>query len=52
VLKANVGRNPAASLVLGFIVSLVVAIAAPATRFMPRFIVLAGIFVGEFVLPS
>ncbi|KUM26909.1 hypothetical protein AU467_19480 [Mesorhizobium loti] len=50
VLKANVGHNQAAPLVLGFIVSLVVAIAAPATRFMPRFIVLAGIFVGEFVL--
>src|SRR5437879_5681801 len=50
VSKANVGRNPAAPLVLGFIVSLVVAIAAPATRFMSRCIVLAGIFVGECVL--
>ncbi|WP_202292724.1 hypothetical protein [Mesorhizobium sp. 131-2-1] len=50
VLKANVGHNPASPLVLGFIVSLVVAIAAPATRFMPRLIVLSGIFAGEYVL--
>ncbi|MDX8482659.1 hypothetical protein RFN28_30000 [Mesorhizobium sp. VK24D] len=49
-LKLNVGHNPASPLVLGFIVSLVVAIAAPATRFMPRFIVLSGIFAGEYLL--
>ncbi|RJT36346.1 hypothetical protein D3227_19780 [Mesorhizobium waimense] len=50
VFKVNVGHNPAAPFVLGFIVSLVVAIATPPTRFMPRFDVLSGIFVGDFVL--
>jgi len=50
VLKPNIGRNPAAPLIVGFVVSLIVAIAAPATRFMPRFMVLSGIFVGEFLL--
>lgn len=50
VLKLNVGHNPASPLVLGFIVSVAVAIAAPATRFMPRFIVLSAIFAGEYLL--
>ncbi|TIO51294.1 MAG: hypothetical protein E5X80_09280 [Mesorhizobium sp.] len=50
VLKLNVRHNPASPLVLGFIVSVAVAIAAPATRFMPRFIVLSAIFAGEYLL--
>ncbi|MDX8449121.1 hypothetical protein [Mesorhizobium captivum] len=50
VFKVTVGRNPAAPFVLGFVVSFIVAFSSPATRFKPRFMVLSGIFVGEFVL--
>lgn len=48
--KITIGRNPAVPFIFGFFVSFIVAFCSPATRFKPRFLVLSGIFVGEFVL--
>ncbi len=50
IFKVTIGRNPAVPFVLGFVVSFIVAFSSPATRFKPRFLVLSGIFVGEYVL--
>ena len=50
IFHVYVGRQPMGPLVFGFLVSLIVAAAAPTTAFLPRFLVFTGIFIAELAL--